>query len=109
MTGRRIKITGGGDGKVHSTWRVVDAETGEPIAGVRRVEIIADARGVGEAILYVGTPGLEVDIDALSTEERAEDLTAAERVASEVEKRIVENLAGLHRKLSSLLGGRVIS
>jgi hypothetical protein len=99
MSERRIKITGGGDGMVHSTWQVLDAETGEYIKGVRRVEIIADARGVGEAVLYIGTPGLEVDIDALRMEERAEDLTAAERVASEVEKRVNERIAYLLREL----------
>lgn len=103
---RTIKIIGGGDGRVDRTWRVVDAETGQHFAGVRRVELIADARGVGEAILYIHPMGVEVEIEATIAEVRADELTAAERVAGEVEKRVHEQIARLFERL---FGSRLIT
>lgn len=100
MSERRIKIVGG-DGKVWKEWRVLDAETGESIKGVSRVEIIADASGEAQAVLYMHPFGVEVEIE-MTAKERAEELTAAQRVASEVEGRIRELIQALfHRERPS--------
>jgi len=60
---RKIKIIHDGDIAAFKT-RVVDAETGEPIKWVRRVELVFDAREHVEARIYVISPEVEVEVDA---------------------------------------------
>lgn len=93
MSGRKIKIIHDGSLSVVKGSKVVDAETGETLQWVRRVEVILDARGDVEAVLYVAAP--EIEIDATVSEERAEEMVVAERVANEVEKRVTRLIEGL--------------
>lgn len=60
---RRIRITH--DGSMRALdMRIVDAETGEPIRWVKRVEIVADAKGEISAIITVHAPELDLLLDA---------------------------------------------
>jgi hypothetical protein len=99
---RKIKIICDGQQRVTNGTRVIDQETGEDLRWVRRVEVTLDARGMPHAVLYIDDPELEIEIDA---ELRTEELAAAERVASEVEKRVHEQIARLFERFS----GRVLS
>lgn len=65
-SGMRVKIISDGNAV---TARVVDAETGQEIEGVTRVEVIIDPTGfVARACLYLDRPQIEVVAQAAFTE-----------------------------------------
>lgn len=82
MSTRKIKITHDGSLNVVRGTRVLDAETGEQLQWVRRVEIILDAaHGAPEAVLYITAPEVEVVVEAeVSENQRAQE----ERIAHAV-------------------------
>lgn len=44
-------------------YEVIDMETGKPISGVTRAEIIIDAGGEEKAILHIWKPEIEIEIN----------------------------------------------
>jgi hypothetical protein len=87
---RRIKIVGSGPAR-DGNWSITDAETGESIAGVRRVEFTGDARGnVSYAVLYIELPEVEIVADDVTFTQENRDL--ATKIADEVERRLYERL-----------------
>lgn len=66
---RRIRIVGAGLDPIHG-WQVLDAETGEMIAGVVRVEVVVDPQEGVSATLHLHEQ-LELDLQVEADEQRA--------------------------------------
>ena len=83
---RKIKITHDGSRSVSAGTKVVDADTGEPVQRVRRIEIILDAADqVPEAVLYIALPEIEITAEV---EIRENERTQEERIADAVVARL---------------------
>jgi hypothetical protein len=92
---RRVRIVH--DGSPSSrTMRILDAETGEQIRYVTRVEFVADASGEIKAVLSIVGPELDVIVNAIIDERSAE-----ERIADRVLAQLAPQLDRIERQLLS--------
>jgi hypothetical protein len=95
MSTRKIKITHDGGLSVVKGTRVLDAETGEDLQWVRRVEIVFDAgHGAPEAILYVTAPELEITTEVeIRENERAQEECIADAVVVRLKNFIIRQFS----------------
>lgn len=95
---QRLRITH--DGSLSATnARVVDAETGESVPWVQRVEIVLDPREPPRAFVYALAPQLDVTVEA---EISPHDRNAVDRIAEAVVARIQEQRTRLVDSLERL-------
>lgn len=103
---RRIRIEH--DGSMNPiNVKVLDAETGELVQWVQRVEFVADARGELTAVVFVHAPELDVTVDAEIRDQLPESHTAEIRIVNAVMARLAPTLYELQRAIEGKKGDAI--